>query len=254
MSPDDSTVERFPFGATLAPVQPSAASARRILVLGVYASALHARWKYGSGRRDYVAALAVDNEPTPFWDGRDQEDRIASVRPPFGQLLPTPQNGCSGKALDEHYLQRLNLLRGDCWITDLHNRYLAQRAQRLAFERAYRAVGAQAPPWTLPPRTGTVHPSKARLRELQAEFTTASPRWVITLGAEPLDVLGLPRLDKATYGRASRAVIWGREVGLLAFTHPRNAGRLGAFSQDWYDRHKTWSDEEASTVAKQIAS
>lgn len=244
-------MSRFPFGEPLARVRPTANGPRAVFLLGVYSSALHARWRYGEGRRDYVAALAVGNEPEPFWDGADQVERIAKLHPPFGTLGPSPLNGVSGRELDEGYLNPMGIRRADCWITDLHDSYLARENQRDAVERAYAHQGRQAPVWTLPMRNGRLVPSEARLASLQEEFETAQPRCLITLGEEPLRVLKLPRLTLENYGRPQQVTVWGRRVCHLAFTHPRNSGRLGPHSATWAAAHDRWRAEIAGTAGRQ---
>ncbi len=60
------------------------------MVLGVYPSALHVRWSCGDAG---VGALAVDVEPTVFWDGGDANARIddwkkaVGFRPEWGTVL-----------------------------------------------------------------------------------------------------------------------------------------------------------------------
>ena len=68
----------FPFGQTLHPVVQADLSPKKAFVLGVYASAVHARWIDKQGNQ-LVAALAVDSEPEIFWTGHDaqaQRDKI----------------------------------------------------------------------------------------------------------------------------------------------------------------------------------
>lgn len=57
--------KRFPFGRPLLPVRGNYSGTRRVFVIGVYPSALHARWIDENGKQ-LCAALAVDNEPEPF--------------------------------------------------------------------------------------------------------------------------------------------------------------------------------------------
>src|SRR5438552_3616039 len=66
----------FPFGQPVAPTRPSAVGPKRLFVLGAYPSALHVRWAPPAGQGRVVRALAVDNEPRPFWNGADQEERV----------------------------------------------------------------------------------------------------------------------------------------------------------------------------------
>ena len=54
----------FPFGQKLHPLIQADKSPKKIFVLGVYASAVHARWK--SDGRIICQALAVASEPRIF--------------------------------------------------------------------------------------------------------------------------------------------------------------------------------------------
>jgi hypothetical protein len=49
-----------------------------VFVLGAYPSALHVRWTPSGAGHKPVQALAVDNEPWPFWDGDDERERVAT--------------------------------------------------------------------------------------------------------------------------------------------------------------------------------
>jgi len=73
----------FPFGQPLLPRPPSARERRPVYVLGAYPSGLHVQWKapaLPTLTRRTVRALLVDNEPTPFWSGDGQEDRVEEWR------------------------------------------------------------------------------------------------------------------------------------------------------------------------------
>ena len=61
---------QFPFGAPLLTVEQSPLSTAKVFVLGVYASAVHARWVNPDGTTR-VRALAVASEPSIFWAGDD---------------------------------------------------------------------------------------------------------------------------------------------------------------------------------------
>ncbi len=58
----------YPFGSNLSVLVQADRSPKRIFVLGVYASAVHARW-VSPDDRTLVHALAVASEPVIFWDG-----------------------------------------------------------------------------------------------------------------------------------------------------------------------------------------
>jgi len=243
---------RFPFGEPLAPVFPAARGPRRVFIFGAYSSALHATWKYGPRPRDRVQALAIANEPTPFWDGADEDVLIAKFAPPFGQLKPTAQNGASGRALQEHYLGALRLAAADCWITDLVNTYYARPNQRDAFRRAFESRNLEGQEWLLPLRPDRLRPGPKRMKELRDEFLEAGPSWVLTLGDEPLQALGLGRLSAHQYGHPAEEQVFGRPVALIPLTHPRNAGRLGRHSDFWAATHANWVSRDAPALASKI--
>ena len=64
---------QYPFGEYARPLVQEDRSPKKIFVLGVYASAVHARWK----RENNIIclALAVASEPRIFWDGNPDEAR-----------------------------------------------------------------------------------------------------------------------------------------------------------------------------------
>lgn len=78
MALDQDRERRYPFGRPITPRPPLRGLTKGLFVLGAYPSALHVAWTppQGSGRK--IKALAVDDEPTPFWDGLDEAERIAA--------------------------------------------------------------------------------------------------------------------------------------------------------------------------------
>jgi len=66
---------RFLFGQPVLPAKPAAHGPKRVFILGAYPSALHVRW-FGPDRDCLIQAVAVDNEPEPFWTGADERERI----------------------------------------------------------------------------------------------------------------------------------------------------------------------------------
>ena len=83
---------------------------------------MHVRWTHPHYR---VAALAVDEEPYPFWDGADEAERVERWRnevgwqqewgtaDPVGRL-----NGSSGRWVQERILTPLGLDPARVWTTD----------------------------------------------------------------------------------------------------------------------------------------
>jgi len=97
----------FPFGSQLQKVEQIDKSPKKVFVLGVYASAVHAKW-IGVDGKTKVNALAVASEPYIFWKGEDAEKIIDKIPIPekLGKLIPADKrfNGPSGIALDELFL------------------------------------------------------------------------------------------------------------------------------------------------------
>ena len=100
----------FPFGIPVQTVSQQDRMPKKVFVLGVYASAVHARWRDPHGQTK-VTALAVASEPYIFWRGDGAAaiiDQI-TIPPVVGTLAPAAKqfNGPSGRALDERFLHPL---------------------------------------------------------------------------------------------------------------------------------------------------
>ena len=112
----------FPFGMPITPVRQADTSPKRIFVLGVYASAVHARWVTDDDKT-IISALAVASEPEIFWRGNDAGAIIGQipVPPGAGRLVSAGAtlNGPSGVALDSMFLEPLGITRQDAWLSDL---------------------------------------------------------------------------------------------------------------------------------------
>jgi hypothetical protein len=165
----------FPFGRAVTRRPPSASASRPVFVLGAYPSALHVRWEppRGSGLRA-VQALAVDDEPEPFWAGADELDRIDSWRDTiawrreWGHASPPSRNlnGPSGSWVDTNVLAPLNATRSDAWITDCLDTYRTSTGMAAAIAAVYAPF---APTWGLPVADVDPHPSET---QIVAESTT----------------------------------------------------------------------------------
>ena len=62
---------QYPFGQTVKTLVQQDRTPKKVFVLGVYASAVHARWKKDG--KTVCTALAVASEPRIFWDGNIEE-------------------------------------------------------------------------------------------------------------------------------------------------------------------------------------
>ena len=236
--------ERYPFGRNLHAVMPSASGPRRVFVLGAYPSALHVHWTPPRGRP--VNALAVDDEPEPFWNGADEAAHIAAwrdaVRPPvsWGEFAGAGSlNGSSGRYLDQQYLAPLDVGRDDVWVTDAVDRHFLSSGGQAALDREYRPLMPELglPDVTVrtrPPEEQLVTEAVAHHRDrLLGELDEAEPRDVLTLGNEALVVLwsigvqplqpgnAVARLSAPTYGRRLPVRLPnGHECVLHPLAHP----------------------------------
>ena len=238
---------RFPFGQPVLPRPPSAASPRPVFILGAYPSALHVAWKpLGAGRP--IRAVAVENEPEPFWDGENEEAHIAAWKQavrfdarPLGRIAPAgPLNGVNGRWLSENVLAPLGITRADVWLTDVLDTYRcgAELADRL--DITYVAFVADSSDMHLAVHSLQAQPADEAIvdealtnhrERLTRELRTARPRLIITLGNAALRVLrelvavdstahAPERLDPSDYGRSVPVTTDGSSGEWIALAHP----------------------------------
>lgn len=247
----------FPFGLAAGRCAPRATAPARAVVLGVYPSAFHVRWTPPAGYVG-VRALAVAPEPWPFWDGKDEAERLlrwqADVKwqSDWGQVSPAGRvNGSSGVLVRDRVLAPLGLTLENVWLTDAVPFFFVHRAagtQGAAMSERYDPFAAAVgrPPHQLPDR-----PSARRLVELavteeadrlREELRQAAAPLLITLGSEALAVAAalleadLPtRLrPDADYGRPVPARLGHQSMQVLPLVHP------GQRKTEWIGAHDRW--------------
>ncbi len=241
----------FPFGQPVRRVVQQNRRPKKVFILGVYASAVHARWVSPDGK-DKVKALAMASEPYIFWRGEGAADIVRQVAIPaqLGQLVPAnPQfNGPSGKALDDYFLEPLGFHRDDAWLCDLVPHSCVNPAQQAAIDRAYmpaaREHGLPLPSVLPVPRKLA---DDARRESILDELRQSQAPLLVLLGDQPIKWLLRPydnrwaRLaDFQPYGRRHEIRLDGLAVEVLALAHPRQVARLGTSSGLWYDAHRQW--------------
>ena len=246
----------FPFGQPLVPVKQQDRSPKKVFILGVYASAVHAKWrdKFGSV---LVQALVVASEPYIFWRGDDCEEIISRIAVPreTGMLEPASPtfNGPSGKILDDKYLLPLGLTREDVWLCDLLPSSRINPNQRKAIDKHYQSL---VEPFNLPECTipnfsqSELRKQKERHLEILEEIEESKCDTIVLLGDLPIkywlaffsDYHKLSDFGETpkSYGKLHEMEISGKGYNILPLVHPRQAGKLGKASKKWTDLHARW--------------
>lgn len=255
----------FPFGQVLTKVhQMETSPNKEVFVIGVYASAVHAKWIDCKGKIK-VQALAVASEPEIFWKGEGVEDIISSIKIPneLGRLEPANDNlnGPSGKALDNLFLTPLNFNRGKAWLCDLLPESRQNLGQLAVLKKYYteeiikkfNLSNANVPVFD---EREMMNNSTERHLEILAELEASGAKTIILLGDLPIKWF-LHYFDKRTklsqfgdsletYGQRHNIQINGVMYSVIPLCHPRNAARLGAHSAKWADLHDKWVDAKKS--------
>jgi len=247
---------RYPFGEYVRALVQEDRTPKKVFVLGVYASAVHARWRKGS--TVICQALAVASEPRIFWDGDPDEAKaiIDRIRIPteLGVLEPAGKNlnGPSAKVLDDHILKPLGFTRKDAWLCDcLPETRLNQSQVKVIKERYQPLIGK----YCLNEVTVPVRPSefcdRERAVEILKELEESQADLLVLLGDIPIKEF-LKKVADITYstlqeytdiygyGKTSAVSINGKTINVLPLAHPRQIGALGVHSERWHKTHIEW--------------
>lgn len=253
----------FPFGQPVKPVIQKDQSPKEVFILGVYASAVHARWLSPEGET-LINALAVTSEPEIFWNGTGARKILAEISIPkeSGKLIPADQrfNGPSGRSLDKKYLEPLGLSRSDTWLCDLYPYAHLNKNQMKAIQRVYLPrMNDLALPQPTIKSAPTKKPSEERLEEISKEIQQSRAKVLILLGDKPIIWFlhsiqpEYKRLrdfgkNRACYGRVHRMDIHGKEINVLPLVHPRQASSLGKSTAAWTRLHQEWKENTAGNL------
>ncbi len=249
----------FPFGQELKKVAQKDRSPKEAFVLGVYASAVHARWIDKNGKQK-VSALAVASEPEIFWTGENAEAIIKDICIPADLgILTVPignkLNGPSGRALDELFLTPLGLNRNTVWLCDLLPYSRVNENQFKAIEKNYTpdiVSKCNLKPATVPLFDKKELNSSSRRTEILQELEESKAETLILLGDQPIYWF-LRFFDKRysrlaqfgetpeTYGKSHQVRINNRFYNVIPLCHPRQADRLGNSSTKWGILHDLWT-------------
>ena len=178
----------FPFGEPVRRVEQRDQSPKDVFVLGVYASAVHARW-VGDDGRERIRAVGVASEPEIFWTGEGAADIVARIAlpPGTGRLeAASPQhNGPSGRSLDELFLRPLGLTRDRVWLCDLLPESRCNPSQAKALQRAYAPLQHRLPAYDWP-GVPTTLADPDRVAAVADELSRSEAKVLVTLGDLPL--------------------------------------------------------------------
>lgn len=252
------TEYRFPFGQPVLPCRLVTTEPRPLFVLGAYPSALHISWSPPHSYKP-VKAIAVDNEPWIFWDGRKELDIMKTWTETvqfdlsWGHIEPAKRlNGSSGIWVDEYVLSPLKISRHEAWLTDCLDTYRCSKGLAARLKDTYMRM---APEFGLPAYNLLPHPDEnaivsealAHLRDrLIQELEAAHPELVVTLGNAALRVFrelaleippeapGKLSLLPGLYGRRIKTKLsTGCFIDWLPLAHP-------AAPQHYQQAHKIW--------------
>lgn len=256
----------FPFGNMLKKVEQENKNATEAFVLGVYASAVHARWVDKDGKQK-VAALAVASEPEIFWTGDNANEIIKTIKIPaeLGKLeLPKNKklNGPSGNVLDELFLAPLGLDRENTWLCDILPYSRVNEKQKSALDKFYNTEiieKYQLRPANIPEFKKSDLDSSIRRDEILEELKMSKANKLILLGDLPIKYFlsyfdnRFKKLvdfgkDPQNYGVQREVKINNKSYQIIALCHPRQAGRLGSSDEAWGKLHDRWVEKMKGTM------
>lgn len=246
----------FPFGQQLTVVQQHDRNPKKVFVLGVYASAVHACWR-GNDKKVKVKALAVASEPYIFWKGDGSQEIINKISMPkeLGYLEPalSMYNGPSGIALDELFLKPLGVSRQESWLCDLLPFSRINPCQKKALEKHYEPEVDRynLPQCSIPDFTQKeLKLQSNRYIEILEEVEESQCDTIILLGDLPIKhwLAHFSKFRKLSdfgetkndYGNLHDIKLNGKKYSVLPLVHPRQAGNLGKASKKWNELHEKW--------------
>jgi len=247
-------MHNYLFGAPATPRKPMATGHCEWFILGAYPSALHVKWTPPEGRG--LAAVAVADEPEPFWEGDDEAAHISNWsdalpwKPDWGKASsPGERNGFSGARLQELVLKPLSIDRRAAWITDCLDLY--HESDKAAARFAEPEMAALLTKLNIKDRVLPSHPddrqivATAQRDRLLGELAECQPNRVITLGNAALSVFGMliegaPPIGHlapdASYGQTHEVRLSaGPPSQLLPLAHPAAPDRYQQAHARWLE-------------------
>jgi len=246
----------FPFGQKVRRLIQQDRSPKDIFVLGVYASAVHAKWVCDG--KTVCQALAVASEPYIFWNGDigEASEIISHINIPseVGKLLPANRNlnGPSAKILEENIIKPLGVNRSNAWLCDLLPESRINPNQYKVIQEKYNPLIEKynLNKVTVPLEQGDFCDENRR-REITEEIKESKARKLVLLGDIPIKQYlkyvsnieyGNLReyTEKYGYGTPHMTAIEDIEIEVIPISHPRQIGGLGRSNQFWFEEHKKW--------------
>ena len=240
---------QFPFGESVQRLVQVDRVPKQFFVLGVYSSAVHAKWVNQS--RIVCQALAVASEPYIFWDGNPVEaksilDRIHIPSELGSLVLPNSNlNGPSSKVLNENILRLFGITRKEAWLSDLLPESRLNPNQQKVIAEKYNPLidlfGLNEV--TVPIEDGRFC-DEHRCGEISDEILESKADNLILLGDIPIKQY-LSRVtdidfeslrtytNRHGYGKPIKLKISGRKVNVIPIAHPRQIGGLGQSNRYW---------------------
>jgi hypothetical protein len=259
---EEQTMMTFPFGAPVhrLAIDPPGRQVDAV-VIGAYPSAFHVSWRAPDGRR--VAALPVDNEPVPFWDGSGADELFEQWRsqyftPQWGSVRPSAMNGSSGRKLFGDWIAPLGVGPDDYFVTDC----LDTAMMSTGVQRRVTAAGGESATYHqligvlgLPPAEMPHHPSEgdivAQARgnhdRLRGQLAASGATTLITLGnaaARVVAELGGQAggaLERDAYQEVRSIDLGGHSYAWHALVHP-------AVRPPWTEIHRAWLEARRTTA------
>ena len=252
-------IYQYPFGEVVKPLKQEDRSPKKVFVLGVYASAVHARWiKDGEV---IIEALPVADEPRLFWDGNEAEAKeiIGRIQIPeaLGALEPCGSrvNGPAAKVLEENILEPLGFTRDDAWLCDC---LPEARLFPTEYKEIYDKYNPLIREYDLNDVTIRKRPvvfcDKYRAEEIVDELMESEAELLILLGDITIGqflnkVARVPYKslqdydEEVGYGVRTEVTIRGKQIEILPLAHPRQIGVFGAYHEIWHRKHTEWEEK-----------
>lgn len=246
----------LPFGQKVNRLEQQDKSSKEIFVLGVYASAVHAKW-INKGKI-ICQALAVASEPYIFWKGDDDEAKqiISAIKIPseLGKLVPANKNlnGPSAKVLEENILKPLGVNRDQAWLCDLLPESRINPNQYKVIKEKYNPLISKYDlnEVTVPLAKGEFC-AESRQKQITEEIKKSNAKKLVLLGDVPIkqylkfvseiDFSSLREYtEKYGYGTSYPVIIDDIEIEVIPIAHPRQIGGLGGSNKFWFEEHKKW--------------